>query len=401
MTPRDHAEWRRLLAGQRLPCVVVDLDAFDRNVAALTRLVRPSGKSVRLATKSVRVPELIQRVLSSGEPYRGLMCFCAEEAALLRGHGLDDLLVAYPTTHRSDLTLLRKLHDAGCRVMLVVDGSEGIRALAEVMRGAAQAFPVVVELDASLRLAGGALHLGVRRSPVRGVDALMHLVDEIQATRVLRPVGVMAYEAQVAGLGDRNPFKRALNPVASAVRKASARAVASLRREVAAAWKQRGLTLEVFNGAGTGSVTFAVGEDALTEVTAGSGLLCSHLFDYYSNVRFEPACFFALQVVRVSDDGYATCQGGGYVASGEPGWDKVPRPWVPAGVELVTTEGCGEVQTPLRLPTGTRLQPGDPVLFRHAKAGELAERFNAYLLVQGGKIVGSAQTYRGMGACFP
>ena len=159
-----------------------------------------------------------------------------------------------------------------------------------------------------------------------------------------------------------------------------------------------GIHPEILNGGGTGSLNYAAADPSLTEVTAGSGLLCSHLFDYYSNIRFEPSCFFALQVVRSSDSGFVTCQGGGYIASGEPGWDRVPVPWLPPESELVATEGCGEVQTPLsvRFP----LRPGDPVLFRHAKAGELAERFTEYLLVSGGKIVSRAKTYRGLDQCF-
>jgi D-serine deaminase-like pyridoxal phosphate-dependent protein len=210
----------------------------------------------------------------------------------------------------------------------------------------------------------------------------------------------MGYEAQVAGLGDRNPFKRMLNPIAGFVRRRSVRAMARLRQELVKSLTSRGYALELFNGGGTGSVTFSVAEPWLTEVTAGSAFLCSHLFDYFSNIRLQPACFFALQTVRSSDDGYVTCQGGGYIASGEPGWDKTPVPYLPEGLRLVTAEGCGEVQTPLKVPPATSLHPPDPVLFRHAKAGELAERFNEYLLVADGRIQSRAATYRGLGRCF-
>ncbi|CAF4674689.1 unnamed protein product, partial [Rotaria sp. Silwood2] len=63
-----------------------------------------------------------------------------------------------------------------------------------------------------------------------------------------------------------------------------------------------------------------------------------------------PSCYFALPVVRVSDEGkWVTCAGGGYVASGRPGWDKVPLPVFPLGLTLNDSEGPGEVQTPLRI----------------------------------------------------
>jgi hypothetical protein len=178
------------------------------------------------------------------------------------------------------------------------------------------------------------------------------------------------------------------------------RQAAETRRELAEVLQRRGDTLRLFNGGGTGSVGYTASESHLTELTVGGGFLCSHLFDYYSNVQPEPACFFALQVCRSSDPGYVTCLGGGYMASGEVGRDKAPVPYLPAGLRPLATESFGEVQTPLRLPTGVTLDLGAPVLFRHAKAGELAEHFREYLLVEDGRVVGRAPTYRGCGQCF-
>ncbi len=395
-------QWCRVLEGEQLPAAVVDLDAFDRNVSELANLAGARGHRLRLATKSVRVPALIRRALDHGAPYQGLMCYSAAEAALLHGRGFDDLLIAYPTLHPTDLAAIRELTATGATVRLVVDSVDGLRALGAAMGsgGADRPAEAIIEVDMSLRPLQGRLHLGVRRSPVRSIDDVVALYEAAREIDGVRVVGLMGYEAQVAGLGDRNPFRRWTNPVARVLRSRSVQAVARTRGAIAEALLARGFDLEVFNGAGTGSLTYAVDEPWLTEVTAGSALLCSHLFDYYSNVRFEPAAFFALQAVRASDPGYVTCQFGGYVASGEPGWDKVPVPWLPRGAELMSAEACGEVQTPLKLPPGVDVRPGQPVLFRHAKAGELAERFNEYLLVSGGKIVERAETYRGLGCCF-
>jgi D-serine deaminase-like pyridoxal phosphate-dependent protein len=184
------------------------------------------------------------------------------------------------------------------------------------------------------------------------------------------------------------------------VRSRSIATIARLRGEIAERLRQAGFEIDLFNGGGTGSAPHTVKEPWLTELTVGSGFLCSHLFSYYREVPLEPACFFVLQSVRSSDPGYVTCQGGGYIASGAPGWEKVPVPYLPAGLSLVSMEGCGEVQTPLKLTPGCTLKVGDPVLFRHAKAGELAEHFNEYLLVSGNKVVDRVPTYRGLGQCF-
>ena len=105
-------------------------------------------------------------------------------------------------------------------------------------------------------------------------------------------------------------------------------------------------------------------------------------------------------MVRKPGDGFVTCHGGGLIASGAAGPDRLPIPTFPEGLSLLPLEGAGEVQTPLRGPGTQLLSLGDPVFFRHAKAGELAEHFNEYLLVRGERIVARAPTYRGLGKCF-
>ena len=389
---------RQLLRDESLPVAAVDLDAFDRNVRRAAQHIQHEGQSLRLATKSVRVPALIRRVLEFGAPFVGLMCFSAREAQALVGEGLDDLLVAYPTVDEADLRALRGLHEAGADLKLMVDGLEQLVVISQAMAGVATPFPVVLDVDMSLRMGG--MHMGVRRSPLRSVDQVLQLLERARELPHVNPIGLMGYEAQVAGLGDRNPFKPLMNPVFGWVRSRSVREVARRRAALAEAFRETGQDLEIFNGGGTGSLDSTTHESHLTEVTMGSGLLCPHLFDHYSQVRFEPACYFALRVVRSSDPGFVTCLGGGYVASGEPGWDKVPLPHDPPGLKLVGPEGCGEVQTPLQVPPGIELRVGDVVLFRHAKAGELAERFDRYALVVDGAVVDRVPTYRGMGWCF-
>ena len=96
----------------------------------------------------------------------------------------------------------------------------------------------------------------------------------------------------------------------------------------------------------------------------------------------------------------ATLLGGGYIASGAPGWDREPEPWLPEGLKLDSQEGAGEVQTPVTGPGALGLRVGDQVYMRHAKAGELCERFDSLLLVRRGEVVDEVPTYRGEGRCF-
>lgn len=401
----NYPAWQRILKDEKLPAAIVDLDAFDHNMDKLAELVKKSGKTVRIATKSIRVPDLILRVLTKHpETFKGVMCFTVEEAAFLYTLGIDDLLIAYPTVQQSDLILLRKMHESGAKVSLVIDSVDQMKFIEEAMKGLKTPFSIVIDMDMSLRPVRDLVHLGVRRSPVRTIDDLRAILEASHSYPSLKVMGVMAYEAAVAGLTDNNPYKKMLNPLANLIRKRVASYAANMRAQVPAVFAEAGIPLEIFNGGGTGSVNYAVNEKALTEVTTGSGLLCSHLFDYYSNLKdafyFEPSVYFALQTTRTSDPGYITCLGGGYIASGEPGWDRVPTPVMPEGLTLTSSEACGEVQTPLKV-NGVITPPlGGPALFRPAKAGELAERFNEYLLISNEQVTGQAKTYRGMGKCF-
>ncbi|MBX3708549.1 MAG: alanine racemase [Gammaproteobacteria bacterium] len=403
----EYAVWRKILKGKPLPAGIVDLDAFDHNLDTLAKVVSDSNKkntkrkTIRIATKSIRVPALIKHALEREDNlFQGVMCYTVEEAKFLNDQGIRDIMIAYPTVQYTDLNNLRELHMSGAQVSLVLDNLEQLQLVAKAMNGMRHPLPIVIEMDTSLRLLEGSIHLGVRRSPVRTSNDLRNILHASKDHPSIKVIGVMAYEAAVAGLPDKNPFKTMMNFAAVLVRKASIFHVEKIRAQVPEIFKSAGLELKIFNGGGTGSVNFTAAEEGLTEVTIGSGLLCSHLFDYYSNLQkigLKPAIFFALPVGRMSDSKYITCSGGGYVASGAPGWDRLPIPISPPGLQPLGEEAYGEVQTPLRVTGLITPKLGGPVLFRPAKAGEIAERFNEYFLISGSQITKNVKTYRGYG----
>jgi D-serine deaminase-like pyridoxal phosphate-dependent protein len=401
LTGRDPAydRYRAAVAGERLPLLLCDLDALERNVAYLCSQARP-GQPIRLVSKSVRCPGLLHRIAeAAGQAIRGVMAYAALEAAFLVDEGFADVLVAYPTMQASDLELLAQLNGRpGVRVALVIDSVEHLDAAARVGAARDVRIPLVLEVDCALHAAG--VHLGVLRSPLRTAAEVIALARNVLGRPGVAFGGLMAYEAQIAGVGERNPFSRAMNPARAALKRLSVPSVTARRRALADEFAKANITLPLFNGGGTGSLVHAAAEPWLTEVAVGSGFLCSHLFDYYAHLHLEPAALFALQVARTPAAQTVTCSGGGYVASGAPGRDRLPVPHLPAGLELVALEGAGEVQTPVRGAAAEGLRPGDPVFFRHAKAGEVAEHFNEYLLVRGDRVVGRAPTYRGLGKAF-
>lgn len=394
-TADNYRRWRTALAGRSLPCAAVDLDAFDANAKAI--LQRAGGLPVRIASKSLRCRPLLIRLHSSHACFQGLMCFSAEEALWLSGQGFDDLLVAYPTTVAAHIEQVCARIAAGKRIILTVDSDRHLQIIAAIAAEKDIIMPLSVEVDMSLRLPG--LNFGVWRSPVRSVEQLRVLAQSVKAHPNLHLAGIMGYEAQLAGVADAAPGQWLKNQLIRLLKHGSKREI-SRRRAAMLATVTNDLKPEFVNAGGTGSLEFSARQPGVTEVTAGSGFFCSALFDGYQGFAHQPAAFFALPVVRKPAAGMLTCLGGGYPASGAAGADRLPQPWLPAGARLTRLEGAGEVQTPLHYSGPVELNLGDPVLFRHAKAGELCERFNTLLLVRGDAIVDEVKTYRGEGLCF-
>lgn len=394
---------RRLVASERLPCALVDLDALERNVDRIRGRIAHPPHTIRVATKSVRHRGVLRRILDrGGHALRGLLCYSAEEAAWLAGEGFDDLLIAYPTVQRAPLDAIAGAVARGSTIRAIVDCPDHLEALAGAARRASIVLEAVIDLDVSYRPLGGRAHLGVRRSPIRSAQDVAALARAAKSIPGVRVVGLMGYEAHVAGLADDPPATSAARRAAiKALKRVAMPAVVALRGAALEALRAEGVKVALVNGGGTGSVAATAADPAITEIAVGSGFLCSHLFDHYEGQDLEPAQLFALEVSRVPDKEHVTCAGGGYVASGWPGPDRLPIPVLPRGLSWLELEGAGEVQSPLRV-TGAERTPriGDPVFFRHAKAGELAERFPEYLLFRGDRIEGREATYRGEGRCF-
>jgi D-serine deaminase-like pyridoxal phosphate-dependent protein len=374
------------------PLMVVDLDAFDANAADLAH--RAGGKPIRVASKSLRVPALIDRALAT-PGFQGVLAYTLREALWLEAEGLsDDVVIAYPTVDRTALAELVASPSATSHITLMVDDVAQLDLVDSVRESYDVPVRVALDIDAGLRFGGQ--HVGPKRSPLYDTEDVVSLARHVSERAGFALVGVMTYEGQVAGVPDDVPTQRARSLVVRRLKSASMTQLAE--RRLAIAEQLAALTdLEFWNAGGSGSVQATAADRTVTEIAAGSGLLVPGLFDHYQSFTPRPAAFYGLPVTRRPTATMATVHGGGFVASGAMGADRAPIPWAPPGLHLTSLEGAGEVQTPLTGHPAGLLRIGDLVWFRHAKSGELFEHTNTVRLLAGDTFVDEVPTYRGCG----
>ncbi|HMU26008.1 MAG TPA: amino acid deaminase/aldolase [Solirubrobacterales bacterium] len=396
---RTHGELEEIFGEVEAPFAFVDLDAMWANGESM--LQRAGEKPIRVATKSLRCRPLIEQILDRDDRFQGLMTFTLPETLWLAERGMENLLLAYPTTDLEALgeLALRSVALQGASPVVMVDCVEHLDLIESILGTQASPVRLCLELDAALWAYGGRVKAGTLRSPIHSPEDAVALAEEIGRREKLELVGLMAYEAQIAGLGDRIPGRPFRSRAIRSMQKKSRAEIAERRAETVAKVREVA-PLEFVNGGGTGSLESTSAEEAVTEVAAGSGFFAPAQFDHYSNLSLRPAAGYALPVVRRPEPRVVTALGGGYLASGPPDPGRMPVPWLPEGLEFEKDEGAGEVQTPLVGEAAQELAIGDNVYLRHAKAGELCERFESLILIEGDEIVDEVPTYRGEGQTF-
>jgi len=394
--PKNYETYKTAIAQLPLPLAVADLDVIEKNADELMQ--RAGQLPIRIATKSLRCLPIIKHLLQYNRRFKGLMCYAAEEADYLCANGLDDILIAYPFFQLFRYEMVARRLSEGKKMTVMADHIDHFIQMQRVSDSTGIVFSVCLDIDMSTDFPG--LHFGVYRSPLKSAMDVNYLLDQISGMRGFTIEGIMGYDAQIAGIGDKMAGKFLQNRFISWLKERSKLDLHRRKGEVIDLLQRRGISLALINAGGTGSLEFAASEGLHTEVTAGSGFYAPGLFDHYAHFNHSPAVFYALEIVRIPAPGILTCAGGGYIASGSVGKEKLPYPFLPAEMSLTYNEGAGEVQTPVFYKGKLSLQIGDPLFFRHSKAGEVCERFQHLYLIKGNKIIEKAPTYRGDMQCF-
>ena len=277
------------------------------------------------------------------------MTYTLPETLWLAEQGFEDLLLAYPTADAGALgeLALRSVANPGGAPIVMVDCVEHLEAIESVLGAGAAPVRVCIDVDASWWALGGRIKIGAEAlARPHGRAGAWRWRGRSSGRPQIELVALMAYEGQIAGVGDRPPGRRLRGAAIRFMQRRSAAELAERRAAIVAAVGEFA-ELEIVNGGGTGSLELTAAEEAVTEVTAGSGFYAPALFDHYSRFSLTPAAGFALPIVRKPAAEVATALGGGYLASGAGDPARLPAPWLPPGLRLDPEEGAGEVQTPL------------------------------------------------------
>jgi D-serine deaminase-like pyridoxal phosphate-dependent protein len=364
--------------------LLLDLDSLIDNLNFFRSHSR--GKKIRVATKSIRSLDVLRLIRKNlHDSFAGLMAYDLREAIWLVENGFDDVLIGYPQFDETSLRILNESSKLRECITLMIDSSEHVKML-----NGLNPLRLCVDIDMSLRLPG--LNFGVFRSGISHVKQLRELKEAVSSS-AHKIIGLMGYEAQIAGLPDSNGF---LTIIIKLLKKLSKNKIIKFREDAKSVFHE----LDFFNGGGTGSIHFSVLDESVSEITIGSGFYCPTLFDNYDHLQLKPSFYFMLPVVRKPKQDVVTCLGGGYIGSGSIGGDKVPLPIFPKGLKLISAEMTGEVQTPLTGRGAKQLNVGDSVFFRPSKAGEICERFEFISSVNSKGDRNVFKTYRGEGKCF-
>jgi D-serine deaminase-like pyridoxal phosphate-dependent protein len=306
------------------PALVLDLDAFERNLQRMADSLRGSGVRLRAHAKSHKCPEIARRQVALGAV--GICCQKVSEAAVFVAAGISDVLVTNEVVGAAKLQRLMALARRA-RIGVLVDDALQVRALADAARAAQAELDVYVEVD-----------VGAGRCGVPPGAPAVELARQIVASPPLRFAGLQCYHGPAQHL--RAPAERA-----AAI--AQAAAAAGATRE---AIEAQGIPVPRVTGAGTGTFQHESDSGVFDEIQAGSYVFMDR--DYADNQRaddgiaFEHALFVRTTVMSCPSAARVVVDAGlkaSSVDSGMPGvWQRPDLRYLKAADEhgVLATSGA-------------------------------------------------------------
>ncbi len=332
------------------PALVIDLDAFERNLSRMAELMAGTGARLRPHSKTHKSPIIARRQMALGAV--GVCCQKVSEAEAMVAGGVDNVLVSNEVIGAQKLARLAALaHQA--QVAFCIDNPEAVAPAKEAAARFGVRLDALVEID-----------VGAGRCGIAPGEPALRLAQAIAASPHLRFAGLQAYQGSAQHIREHEARKAAIDEAIA------------LTRDTVELLAREGLTCDIVGGGGTGTFAFEGTSGVYNEIQAGSYVFMDA--DYARNKQsdgsfldtFEHALFVMASVMSTPGGGRAVVDAGHKSASVDSG------PPVPHGLDRVTygrpTDEHGvldisRTNTPPRLGDKVLLIPGhcDPTVNLH------------------------------------
>ena len=292
------------------PALIIDLDAFERNLDAMAAAVGKLGVRLRPHAKTHKSPLIAAKQIARGAV--GMCCQKVAEAEILVAGGVGDVLVSNEVVGARKLERLASLA-RHARISVCVDDPAMIEQLALAAERAGSQIEVLVEVD-----------VGARRCGVRPGPAATGLARQITGSRSLAFGGLQAYHGSAQHL--RTPEER----------RAAIASAANATTETLRFLNEAGFHCRTIGGAGTGTFELEGASGIWNELQAGSYIFMDA--DYAKNVAdgarnaspFEHALFVLATVMSTASGERAVVDAGHKALSNDSGFPVCPGPARPA-----------------------------------------------------------------------
>ncbi|MBN35470.1 MAG: threonine aldolase [Rhodospirillaceae bacterium] len=283
------------------PALVLDIDAFEGNIAAMASWAEKHSLGLRPHAKTHKCSIIAKRQVEAGA--LGNCTATLSEAEVLVDAGVPGVLITSTVVTPDRIERLVALNDRASRLMVIVDDPANVDALNEAMRQGAEPLYVLVDVEV------GCGRTGV----VSQVDAV-DLIDKVTASPNLRFGGLQAYDGGVQAIESFEDRRKALDSDLQAL------------REVIDVMNRRGTIVPMISGGGTGTHEIDRIGGVFTEIQAGSYIVMDSIYngcDLHGSgaAVFFTSLFVRATVISTAKKGFVTTDAGlkaFSVGSGDP-----------------------------------------------------------------------------------
>jgi D-serine deaminase-like pyridoxal phosphate-dependent protein len=326
------------------PALILDLDAFERNVKRLQDALSSTNVRLRPHAKSHKCPEIAKRQIAVGAV--GICCQKISEAAVFVAAGIQDILITNQVVGEKKVAHALDLAEQA-RIGILVDHLDQVAAFAQASSTRKIQIDVYIEVD-----------VGMGRCGATSIEQVVAMARQIDQAPYLNFMGLQCYHGSAQHY--RLPQERQ-DAIAAVCAKAA---------EAKAAIEGVGITVERITGAGTGSVMLEGSSSIFNEVQAGSYILMDR--DYAKNqqgaadLAFEHALFIKTAILSHPIQGRAVVDAGLKASSVDSGmplvWQRTDANYLKASDEHGVLELTAD--SPLKLGDSILLIPGhcDPTV---------------------------------------